>query len=178
MTRIFDPFFTTKPEGSGTGLGLSISHGIVSEHKGHIWAESQAGMGATFIVELPVTKAIKTQPEKDNQAGTPMETGEETRILILDDEINIQDVLAKTLRRRGYVVDTTNNGADGLLCLTKTDYQLILCDIRMPGFNGLDFYKNVESRNLPWQKESSSLPGILPTRLPRNLSKSTVYSIW
>ncbi len=147
MTRIFDPFFTTKPEGSGTGLGLSICHGIVSEHKGHIWAESQAGMGATFIVELPVTKAIKTQPEKDNQAGTPMETGEETRILILDDEINIQDVLAKTLRRRGYVVDTTNNGADGLLCLTKTDYQLILCDIRMPGFNGLDFYKNVESRD-------------------------------
>ena len=144
MTQIFDPFFTTKPEGSGTGLGLSICHGIVSEHKGHIWADSQAGKGATFIIELPVTKAIQAQIEKDNPARTPMATREEAKILILDDEINIQDVLAKALRRRGYVVDTANNGADGLLYLAKTDYQLILCDIRMPGFSGLDFYKNIE----------------------------------
>ncbi len=145
MTRIFDPFFTTKPEGSGTGLGLSICHGIISEHKGHIWADSKVGTGATFIVELPVTQAIEAQVEKDDPAGTPMATREEARILILDDEINIQDVLAKALRRRGYVVDTANNGADGLLYLAKADYQLILCDIRMPGFNGLDFYKNIES---------------------------------
>jgi len=147
MSRIFDPFFTTKPEGGGTGLGLSICHGIISEHKGHIWADSKAGTGATFIVELPVTKAIEAQIEKNNEAGTPLAAREEARILILDDEINIQDVLAKALRRRGYAVDAANNGADGLLCLAKTDYQFILCDIRMPGFNGLDFYKNVESRD-------------------------------
>jgi CheY-like chemotaxis protein len=147
MTRIFDPFFTTKGEGSGTGLGLSICHGIISEHEGHIWAESQVGIGATFIVELPITKSIKAQFNKDDQPGTSIATGGEARILILDDEINIQDVLAKALRRRGYVVDTANNGADGLLYLAKTDYKLILCDIRMPGFNGLDFYKNVGSRD-------------------------------
>jgi signal transduction histidine kinase len=56
MPRIFDPFFTTRPEREGTGLGLSICHGIVSEHDGHIWAESEQGSrgGTTFFVELPL----------------------------------------------------------------------------------------------------------------------------
>jgi two-component system NtrC family sensor kinase len=54
LGKIFDPFFTTKDVGRGTGLGLSICHGIITEHKGRIWAESEAGKGATFIIELPV----------------------------------------------------------------------------------------------------------------------------
>ncbi|MFA5368299.1 MAG: ATP-binding protein, partial [Dehalococcoidia bacterium] len=54
MERIFEPFFTTKH--SGTGLGLSICHGIIAEHNGMIYAESEDGKGATFIVELPVIK--------------------------------------------------------------------------------------------------------------------------
>ncbi|MCJ7743646.1 MAG: HAMP domain-containing histidine kinase, partial [Dehalococcoidales bacterium] len=53
MKRIFQPFFTTKEVGKGTGLGLSICHGIVSEHGGRIYAESEFGRGATFVVELP-----------------------------------------------------------------------------------------------------------------------------
>lgn len=55
LDRLFDPFFTTKAVGVGTGLGLSISYGIVKEHRGRIWAESQFGAGATFVVELPVS---------------------------------------------------------------------------------------------------------------------------
>jgi two-component system NtrC family sensor kinase len=54
LSRIFDPFFTTKEAGKGTGLGLSICHGIVSEHGGQIYARSQQGKGATFVVELPI----------------------------------------------------------------------------------------------------------------------------
>ncbi|MFH0769273.1 MAG: PAS domain S-box protein, partial [Chloroflexota bacterium] len=56
LSHIFDPFFTTKEVGKGTGLGLSICHGIIAEHGGRIYAESELGKGATFIVELPVSK--------------------------------------------------------------------------------------------------------------------------
>jgi signal transduction histidine kinase len=55
LGHLFDPFFTTKEVGKGTGLGLSICHGTVTEHGGRIYAESELGKGATFVVELPVT---------------------------------------------------------------------------------------------------------------------------
>ena len=56
LGHLFDPFFTTKEVGKGTGLGLSISYGIITEHGGRIYAESELGKGATFVVELPISK--------------------------------------------------------------------------------------------------------------------------
>lgn len=61
MRRLFTPFFTTKEVGKGTGLGLSICHGIVTEHGGQIYAESQSGNGTTFIVELPLAKKAENE---------------------------------------------------------------------------------------------------------------------
>ncbi len=54
LSHVFDPFFTTKEVGIGTGLGLSICHGVITEHGGKIYAESELGKGATFVVELPI----------------------------------------------------------------------------------------------------------------------------
>ena len=56
LGHLFDPFFTTKEVGKGTGLGLSICYGIITEHGGRIYAESKLGKGATFVVELPISK--------------------------------------------------------------------------------------------------------------------------
>jgi PAS domain S-box-containing protein len=61
LQRIFNPFFTTKEVGKGTGLGLSICHGIISQHRGNIYAESEFGKGATFVVELPVNPPEETE---------------------------------------------------------------------------------------------------------------------
>jgi two-component system NtrC family sensor kinase len=56
MKLLFTPFFTTREVGKGTGLGLSICHGIVTEHGGKLHTESEPGKGATFVVELPISK--------------------------------------------------------------------------------------------------------------------------
>jgi signal transduction histidine kinase len=56
LKHIFDPFFTTKEVGKGTGLGLSICHGVVTEHGGKIYARSELGHGATFVVDLPLIR--------------------------------------------------------------------------------------------------------------------------
>jgi PAS domain S-box-containing protein len=65
LKRIFNPFFTTKEVGKGTGLGLSICHGIISQHHGNIYAESEFGKGAMFVVELPVNPPEETEEEND-----------------------------------------------------------------------------------------------------------------
>jgi PAS domain S-box-containing protein len=64
LKHIFDPFFTTKEVGKGTGLGLSICHGIISQHHGNIYAKSEHGKGATFVIELPIN-----QPEKAEEVS-------------------------------------------------------------------------------------------------------------
>jgi PAS domain S-box-containing protein len=145
LPRIFDPFFTTKAEASGTGLGLSICHGIVGEHDGRIWAENNPGAGAVFVVELPVTAAEgERHPRKQERPA--METPDQrSRILIIDDEPNVQDVLAKSLSSRGYKVETAGDGEAGLARLAASAFDVILCDFRMPNFSGMDFYRSIQS---------------------------------
>ncbi|MFA7217282.1 MAG: ATP-binding protein, partial [Dehalococcoidales bacterium] len=65
LKQLFDPFFTTKEVGKGTGLGLSICHGIILQHRGNIYAESELGKGATFIVELPINPLEETDEENN-----------------------------------------------------------------------------------------------------------------
>ena len=69
LGKLFDPFFTTKDVGKGTGLGLSICYGIVQEHGGRIWAESEPPNGATFFVELPIVcYATEMEPQGETRS--------------------------------------------------------------------------------------------------------------
>jgi PAS domain S-box-containing protein len=142
--RIFDPFFTTKPEGKGTGLGLSICHGIISEHGGHIWVESVEGQGSTFFIELPASSKSGAENNSVGGGEAGSAPSRKAKILIIDDEQAVRDVMSKTLLRAGYEVEIASNGVEGLRMLKDTEYKVILCDIHMPGLSGLEFYRQVE----------------------------------
>ena len=143
MPRIFDPFFTTKEVGKGTGLGLSIAYGIVTEHGGQIWAESQPGQGARFIIELPVVRAEwAVLDERDKE--TPAPEVKECRTLVVDDEESIASLLARILRGAGHVVDVTTDGKTALQLLEKKCYDLVITDVKMPGVSGQRIYRWIQ----------------------------------
>lgn len=146
LPRIFDPFFTTKKLEQGTGLGLSICHGIISEHGGHIWAESEYGQGATFFVELPIKTINSPLPAiEDKQVKNPM-IGSGYKILIIDDEPNLLEIINRVLKRRGYQVNAVSNGEDGLTLALEINPDLILCDLLMPEVSGKDVYNQLKER--------------------------------
>ena len=143
LSRIFDPFFSTKSEGKGTGLGLSTAYGIVANHYGEIKVVSEPGRGTEMIVVLPVSTPV-TMPDKPavkaEAVCVPSSTNE-GRILVVDDEQHIRDILAETLREAGYTVETAANGEEAVRKLRVGAFNLILLDIRMPVHTGLDVLK-------------------------------------
>jgi two-component system NtrC family sensor kinase len=131
--RIFEPFFTTKPAGQGTGLGLSLCQGIVEAHGGSIEVESEMGMGTVFTIQLPVTT-----PDRPPEAKVPevVDSSIAKRILIVDDEPDVADLLADILAGDGHRVDKACNGAIALQKLRERPYDVILSDLRMPELDG------------------------------------------
>jgi CheY-like chemotaxis protein len=147
MQRLFQPFFTTKKVGQGTGLGLSVCHGIVAEHNGRIYAESEVGKGATFIVELPIV----SQQEEEEEAAKPFEpdtpeVGEavKARILAVDDEPTIVQVLKRALTDEGYEVKSTGKAKEALGLIKGGKYALILLDIKLPDMSGIELYQRLD----------------------------------
>jgi PAS domain S-box-containing protein len=146
MDKIFDPFFTTREVGEGTGLGLSLCYGIVAEHKGKIYAESKPGKGATFIVELPVvTEVAPPKPAKPDVKKSKKAV--KARILVVDDEQVVRDVVNRVLTGEGHKVETADNAADALNKIESKRYKLILVDIKMPGIDGVELYKRIQKIN-------------------------------
>ncbi|MCB0168192.1 MAG: response regulator, partial [Anaerolineae bacterium] len=140
--RIFDPFFSTKQVGEGTGLGLSICFGIISEHKGHIWIDETVAAGATFHIRLPIVPVKEILPASTNlpQPPTVPALPEQLRILAVDDEPPLLELLRRVLGRFGHSVDTALNGRIGLEKLNSNSYDLIICDVLMPDVLGPDLY--------------------------------------
>ena len=149
LSRIFEPFFTTKGEGKGTGLGLSISYGIVKEHGGEIWAESEAGNGASLFIELPILTAKVEREVKENPPLQVFNV-KGKKALIVDDEVHIVDMLSKYLEAEGCLTEKAFDGESALKKLNGPFYDFILCDIRMPGMDGMTFYKELKKVNSPY----------------------------
>jgi PAS domain S-box-containing protein len=129
--RIFDPFFTTKGPQS-TGLGMSVSYGIINRHRGIIGLSSTEGKGTTFTIKLPITSE-KTREEKIK----PL-TGkrDKARILVVEDEGGVRELLKDILIDGGHEVETVSRGSEGVKMLKKKDFDLVFTDLGMPGMSG------------------------------------------
>lgn len=137
MARIFDPYFTTKEKGRGTGLGLAVVHGIVKNHNGAVTFQSQPGQGTTCHVYLPRIEGREASDQR--LQTTPLPTGGE-RILLVDDETDLVEVVKKMLELLGYQVTTRSSSLEALAAFQAEpdQFDLVITDQTMPHMTGIN----------------------------------------
>jgi PAS domain S-box-containing protein len=134
LARMFDPFFSTKF--TGRGLGLSSVLGIVQAHHGALGVRTALGAGTCFEIALPVASARHCRQPKS--AARPRAWRASGRVLLIDDNDAVRNVMSKLLRVTGFDVSTASGGVSGLELYRKADppFKLIVLDWTMPGFSG------------------------------------------
>lgn len=137
-SRIFEPFFTTKKVGEGTGLGLSTIFGIVKQNNGFIKLDSSPGQGSTFYIFLPAIDA-SSEVHKLGIVET-RKTKNKEKILVVEDDLDVQNLTVSILNVVGYSILTATNGHDALEIIgnKKNNIDLLLTDVIMPGMSGND----------------------------------------
>jgi len=138
--RIFEPFYTTKGEG-GTGLGLAVSYGIVQAYHGEIAVESAPGAGSAFTIRLPRAEAARPEP-----APAPPMAARPARVLVLEDDPAIAELLAAILERDGHEVVLAGDGHEGMELLDEGAFAVVLSDVAMPELSGWDVARAVHAR--------------------------------
>jgi len=166
LERIWDPFWTTKPEGEGTGLGLAVVHGIITEHGGTIEVESEVKRGTRFIITLPIAPGEARPPKVDGGRALAEVAGEPARlaaeaakerdvaregaarpldILLVDDEASILGLLTRYFSSRGHAVVAAHDGAHALRIAEQASFDVVVCDLRMPGLDGSDVIRRMRA---------------------------------
>jgi signal transduction histidine kinase/FixJ family two-component response regulator len=169
LARIFDPFFTTKPAGVGTGLGLAIVLSVVREHGGQVHVLSPPQGGAVFQIELPsaaelaqdeVTSAplpgrknllpdVAEAVNRENRMVPASGSGRGARVLVVEDEPTVAHLIADVLEDEGMHVDVLLDGREALDRAARQSFDLVICDMKMPGLDGQHFYKSLERSGNP-----------------------------
>jgi two-component system cell cycle sensor histidine kinase/response regulator CckA len=138
QARIFEPFFTTKEVGKGTGLGLATVHGIVQQSGGFVRLESEPGRGTTFRIYLPSVED-QVAPARSLASSAARRSLVSSRtILLIEDEKQLQKLLAAVLAGHGYKVLTASDGLEALEAAKTHDgpIHLLVSDVVMPGAGG------------------------------------------
>jgi CheY-like chemotaxis protein len=132
--RIFEPFFSTKVVGKGTGLGLATAYGVVHQAGGQIWVYSEPGQGSTFKLFFPCVEAT----EADGPAATPSAVVGAGRVLFVEDDPAIRDVIGELLGRGGCEVRAVSSGAEALdTAAREAPFDVLVTDVVMPGISGI-----------------------------------------
>jgi CheY-like chemotaxis protein len=144
QARIFEPFFTTKPKGEGTGLGLSTVFGIVKQNSGLVNVYSEPGQGTTLRIYLPAYEGGDDEMVMDIVDQCPK--GTET-LLVVEDEKKILKFCKQFLSDLGYRVISFSAPEKAVRYLEKNTWpiDLLISDVVMPGMNGEELRKHVET---------------------------------
>ncbi len=140
--QIFDPFFTTKKPGEGTGMGLSVVHGIIKSYGGHIRLESQVGEGTTFFIYLPIHQKQNQSTIVKVKSAT---AGGTEKILLVDDQEMMLNMMSMALSRAGYQVTARKNSPEALELFRANPFafDLVITDQTMPYLTGADMAKQM-----------------------------------
>ncbi|MEW6687139.1 MAG: ATP-binding protein [Candidatus Edwardsbacteria bacterium] len=145
--KIFEPFFSTKERGSG--LGLNIVQGIIAEHKGKIFCESEEGdKGTKFTIKLPALSGISESKKEELVQSTeaPAEGEKEIRILVIDDDLGIREILFEILSKRGWKVQVADSSRQALDLLEKGErFEVVFCDLSLPEISGTDLARKIKT---------------------------------
>jgi signal transduction histidine kinase/CheY-like chemotaxis protein len=134
LEHIFAPFFTTKGPGEGSGMGLAMVEGFVKQSNGTVQIYTEVGEGTTFKLYFPAIHASVSQDARDDATFGRVEQGGDQRILLVEDERQVRQVLSTTLRAAGYHVTEASSGDDALRIFQSAEgFDLLVTDIVMPG---------------------------------------------
>jgi PAS domain S-box-containing protein len=166
LERIFEPFFTTKESSEGAGLGLAVVHGILQSHQGAIQVDSRPGEGTSIRVYLPIDR-VAVAAEVVAPPTPPHGHGE--HVLFVDDEAMLTTLVARTITDLGYRVTAHQRPAAALAEFTRDParFDLVLCDLKMPGMTGLEFAQHV-------RRVRPDLPVLLTSGLAGDLDQETL----
>ena len=144
LKRIFDPFFTTKGRGRGTGLGLSVVHGIVMAYEGALHVTSRPGAGSVFNVYLPLVDVAAEAIPASRPVGR---LGGRERVLVVDDEVVMTDVLTMALDRLGYEAVALNDPEEAVRTFAEDPaaWDVVISDQVMPGMKGLTLLERLKA---------------------------------
>jgi len=130
--RAFEPFFTTKEVGQGTGLGLSQVYGFAGNTGGEVRIDSRPDEGARITLLLPTTSDLPTW-ETPSASQRPDDIPKSRKLLVVDDNAEVRDVMATCLRECGYIVDEADEAARALDKLAAGGIDAVVSDVVMPG---------------------------------------------
>ena len=148
LARIFDPFFTTKF--TGRGLGLSSVLGIMRGHHGGLRVQSEPGKGTRFEALFPIASS-PGRPRSGEMAASPDLPTLSGRVLVVDDEADVRNLVAQSLRKAGAEVVEAADGAEALRRLKEASpaFGLVVSDLTMPGLGGLELAKAMQDMGCP-----------------------------